>query len=140
MKRLFYLGIFLLLSTVYACGGGIFYYSERGDIDGVKPYIEKGEIERTNGYGFTPLLVATYYGHTGLVEYLVENGAEVDRQENGGWTPLMYAAYYNYKEIAKILLEHNASLTIKNSEGKNAVDIAEENDRETILRMMKERQ
>jgi ankyrin repeat protein len=126
-----------LLATVSACSGRIFYYSERGDIEGVKPYIEKGEIEQTDGNGFTPLLVATYYGHTGLVEYLVANGAEVDRQEDGGWTSLMYAAYYNYKEIAKILLEHHASLTIKNSEGKNALDIAEENDRESILRMMK---
>jgi len=38
----------------------------------------------------------------------------------------MYAVYYNHKEITKILIEHNASVTLKNSEGKSALDYAEE--------------
>lgn len=71
-------------------------------------------------------MIATYYGHSSLVKYLVENGAVVNSQDKRGWTSLMYAAYDNYTEIAKSLLEHNASVTIKNSEGKTALDTAEE--------------
>ena len=126
MKRLLYLNILPVFFVVCACGNSVFYYSKHGDIDGVKPFVEKGDIYSANKYGFTPLLIATYYGHTSLVKYLVENGAVVDRQDNRGWTSLMYAAYYNYTEIAKILLEHNASVTIKNSEGKTALDYAED--------------
>ncbi len=140
MKHIFYLSILLLLLTVCACSSGILYYCKNGDIDGVKPYIERGEIERADIHGFSPLLIATYHGHARLVEYLVENGADVDRQEKRGWTSLMYASYYNYKEIAKILLKHNASVTMKNSEGKNALDYAEERYHEEILDMLRKRQ
>jgi len=124
LKRLFYLTILLVFFGVCACS--VFYYSKQGDIDGVKPFVEKGDINKANSDGFTPLLIAAYYGHTSLVKYLVENGADVNRQDNRGWTALMYATYYNYVEIAEILLEHNASETIKNSEGKSAIDYADE--------------
>jgi len=126
VKRFFNLNILLVFFVVCACGKNVFYYSKYGDIAGVKPYVEKGDINRANTYGFTPLLIATYYGHTSLVKYLAENGAEVNRQDNRGWTSLMYAVYYNHKEITKILIEHNASVTLKNSEGKSALDYAEE--------------
>jgi ankyrin repeat protein len=137
MKRLFYFNILLVFWVVCACSHSVFYYSKYGDIDGVKPFVEKGDIHRANSYGFTPLLIATYYGHTGLVKYLAENGADVNRQDNRGWTSLMYAAYYNHKDIAKILLEHNASVTIKNSEGKTALDYAEEANSGNLLDLLK---
>jgi ankyrin repeat protein len=137
LKRLLYLNILLVFLVVCACSHSVFYYSKYGDIDGVKPYVEKGDINRANTDGFTPLLIATYYGHTSLVKYLVENGAEVNRQDNRGWTSLMYAAYYNHKDIAKILLEHNASVTIKNSEGKIALDYAKEFYSGEILDLLK---
>jgi len=137
LKRLFHLNILLVFFVVCACGKNVFYYSKYGDIDGVKPYVEKGDINRANADGFTPLLIASYYGHTGLVTYLIKNGAEVNRQDNRGWTSLMYATYYNYLEIAKILLEHNASVTIKNSEGKSALDYAEEFYSGEILDLLK---
>ena len=107
MKQIFLLlSILLLFLTVCACG--ISHYSKTGDLYGVKGYVEKVEIERTNEHGFTPLMIATYYGHTHLVKYLVENGADVNAQDNRGWTSLRYAYYYNYKEIAEILLKYNA--------------------------------
>jgi len=137
LKRIFYLSILIL--TVCACSGGIFYFCKNGNIDGVKPYNERGEIELTDIHGFSPLLIASYHGHTRLVEFLVKNGADIDKQENRGWTSLMYASYCNYKEIAKILLKHNASVTIKNSAGKSALDITEERYREEILDMLKNR-
>ena len=140
MKRWLYFSILLLFLLVFACGRSIFYYSKHGDIDGVKPLIEKGEIDIANKDGFTPLLIATYYGHTPLVKYLAENGADVNRQDNDGWTALMYAIYYNYKDISKILLKHNASVTIKNSEGKSALDYAEEFYGGGILESVKSKQ
>jgi hypothetical protein len=127
MKQIFLLlSILLLLSTVCACGD-LFYYSKHGMISGVAPYVEKGEIERTNQYGFTPLMIATYYGHTHLVKYLVENGADVNRQDNNGWTALRYAYHYNYKEIAEILLKYNATVypaKEKPSKPKNNVTVS----------------
>jgi ankyrin repeat protein len=71
------------------------------------------------------------------VKYLAENGADVNRQDKRGWTSLMYAAYYNYKDIAEILLAHNASVTIKNSEGKTALDYAEEAYSGNLLDLLK---
>jgi ankyrin repeat protein len=137
MKRLFYSNILLVFLVVGACGHSVFYYSKYGDVDAVKPFVEKGDIHRSNKHGFTPLLIAAYYGHTDLVQYLAENGADVNRQDNKGWTSLMYAAYYNYKGIAKILLEHNASVTLTNSEGKTARDYAEEAYSGELLNLLK---
>ncbi len=86
-----------------------------------------------NEKGYSPILYAAYRGHQGLVELLVDAGAEMDAFEatvagNGervrelvvespdlvkayshdGWTLLHLAAHFNRRDIAEYLLKHGA--------------------------------
>ena len=95
----------------------------------VESYVDRGDIEKKDVNGFTPLLVAAYYGHRSMVEYLCNKRANVDKSDNKGWTSLMYASLYNWDHIVKILIDHNASVNLKNSEGHTALYYAEEEEK-----------
>lgn len=120
--------IFSLTFLFVSCAptSGIFKYAKNGDIPGIKPYVEKGEIDQEDKGGMTPLMYAAYYGKAPMVKYLCENGASINKQDKKGWTPLMYAAYYNFPQVVEILLAHGASTTLVNSKGKKAIDYAKE--------------
>ena len=62
--------------------------------------------------GRTPL----YYARaTGMVQFLLEHGAEVDVRDKTGRTPLHGV---HDKEIAQMLLEHGADVNARNKEGR----------------------
>jgi hypothetical protein len=118
--------IFTLTLLFVSCAppSGIFKYAKDGDIAGIQPYVEKGEIDKEDEGGMTPLMYAGYYGKAPMAKYLCENGAGINKQDKKGWTSLMYAAYYNFPEVVEILLRHGASTTLVNSQGKKAIDYA----------------
>ena len=64
-------------------------------------------------YGFTPLMMAAYYGHPEAVEVLADGGAQLDLQDVAGRTALWYAAYSNHLAIVKLLVGRGADQTIK---------------------------
>lgn len=115
---------------------GIFKYASDGDIAGIEPYVEKGEIEKEDKGGMTPLMYAAYYGRAPMARYLCEKGADVNKQDKEGWTSLMYAAYYNFPEVVEILLDHGASTTLVNSRGKKAIDYAKKFEHPEIITML----
>lgn len=122
-------GLLLALALLFlSCApqSGIFKYAIDGDIAGIQPYVDRGEIEKEDKGGMTPLMYSAYYGKAQMVKYLCEKGADVNKQDKKGWTSLMYAAYYNFPEVVEILLRYGASTTIVNSEGKKAIDYAKE--------------
>ncbi len=55
----------------------------------------------------TPLYAASYYGHVGAVEALLElaPGLQVDSSSNEGFTPLHIAAQQGNKEVVALLVE-----------------------------------
>jgi hypothetical protein len=115
---------------------GVFKYASDGDIAGIEPYVEKGEIEKEDKGGMTPLMYAAYYGRAPMARYLCEKGADVNKQDKEGWTSLMYAAYYNFPEVVEILLDHGASTTLVNSRGKKAIDYAKKFEHPEIITML----
>jgi ankyrin repeat protein len=123
-------GIYSILSIFMICAcvssSQIHAAVKENDLDQVQEYVRNGDIERKDSNGFTPLILASYFGHTSIVRYLLEQGANVDQRDNNGWTALLYASYYNYYDIALILLDHNASVNMQNSEGHTALYYAEQ--------------
>ena len=99
---------------------------KKNDLDKVREYVMQGDIELKDSNGFTPLMLASYYGYTPIVKYLLEQGAKVDQRDNKGGTALIYASYYNYYDIVQLLLEFNASVNMQNSEGHTALYYAEQ--------------
>ena len=62
------------------------------DIEGVKKLIEAGEDLNTRDiYNFTPLIVASYYGHFKMAVLLLVAGANKDLKNDMGRTALDYA-------------------------------------------------
>ena len=93
------------ITSLSAIGNGchgnyvIHFASMGGVLPIVKYIIEKynTDINICNELQRTPLHYACEYGHFGVVEYLISNGANIDATENWGfWTPLHFAAWSHY--------------------------------------------
>jgi len=80
----------------------------------------------TNGSGYNALTGAVTSGHTGIVKWLLENGAEPNYRYSNNYSPLLNAAANGHLEILKLLQAHGADLDAKTSDGKNALVYAEE--------------
>ena len=73
---------------------------------------------------WTPLHLATYFGHRDIVELLLQSGANADAVNDAGDTPLHKAAYTGRVEVVLLLLQYNASVQIVNGEGLKASQLA----------------
>ncbi|KAI9005883.1 ankyrin repeat protein, partial [Gaertneriomyces semiglobifer] len=67
--------------------------------------------------GETPLLKAAMNGHAGVVQYLVDQGADVNHQDNDGWSALHNCASRAGTSIVKLLLAAGAVVDAKSSTG-----------------------
>ena len=53
-------------------------------------------------------MLAAYNGHTAIVEFLLDQGAQVDARNGQGRTALMFAATGSFPETVSLLLERGA--------------------------------
>jgi glycerophosphodiester phosphodiesterase len=60
-------------------------------------------------YAWTPLFTASVDGNAGVVELLIEAGADVDRIDSSGWTAKEHASLRGHIEIARLLAEVTAT-------------------------------
>lgn len=56
----------------------------------------------------------------GIVELLLNAGADIDAQDNKKWTPLMIAAKNGHYELVTFLTRRGALLGLEDVEGKTA--------------------
>jgi ankyrin repeat protein len=95
----------------------------RGDGAGVENMITHGGIstnEIPRGYEFSPLVLASKYGHDNIVETLIEHGADVNKvitfRDKGGKpspkvsSPLSIAVESNRYTTTEILVRHGADI------------------------------
>ena len=68
----------------------------------------KGNIEKKNEKGESPLHVAAINGNASLAKRLIEQGHRVDVKDYSGWTPLHEACNHDHIEVVKILLDNKA--------------------------------
>jgi ankyrin repeat protein len=80
----------------------------------------------TNGSGYNALTGAVTSGHTEIVKWLLENGADPNYRYANNYSPLLNAAANGHLKILKLLQAHGADLHAKTSDGKNALAYAEE--------------
>ena len=67
--------------------------------------------------GGTALRKASTFGHLGVVETLLKNGARVDIRDNEGKTPLMWAVFFRRYFVVQMLIEAGADVNAKNNRG-----------------------
>ncbi|XP_054239723.1 ankyrin repeat and EF-hand domain-containing protein 1 [Indicator indicator] len=97
-----------------------------GNKEVVQYLLEKGsDVNATDNFMWTPLHHACYNGYLDIAELLVEAGAAVDAPAAGNATPLMRAIEICRLDIVYFLISAGADIQTVNSNGKNALDIAQ---------------
>ncbi len=77
-----------------------------------------------NPEGWTPLIYAAFEGHTAMVGFLLDEGADVDAQAPNGVTALMAASRNGHLETVRLLLDRKADPELTNQAGAKALDWA----------------
>ncbi|MBN2182486.1 MAG: ankyrin repeat domain-containing protein [Sedimentisphaerales bacterium] len=100
-----------------------------GDLKKVKEIIDRdpNQVNVQDAQDFTPLHLASGKGHTEIVEFLLNHGANTELETCTGHTPMMLAAWYardGKYETIKTLLEHGAKVNHKNEDGGTALHLA----------------
>ena len=65
----------------------------------------------------TALILAAQNGHFGVMEWLLEQGADVNKADNQGWTALREAVIYGRSKAVTCLMKWGADLTAKVASG-----------------------
>jgi hypothetical protein len=96
-------------------------------------------IERgadVNKTGWTPLHYAATGGHLKVIELLLEHHAFIDAQSPNRTTPLMMAARYGSEDSARALIEAGADPTLRNERDMTAADFARSVGREPLAQVI----
>ena len=102
---------------------------KHGFADVVQALIDAvADIEAPIGYGVRPLMLASGYGETAVVEALLKAGADVLAKNEGGYTALMMVKQKHYVDVVNLLHEAEqlagvgeGSCASKNAPGVNVV-------------------
>lgn len=118
---------------------------ENGDLEMIKQFVRLGanvnEARRGDDWN-TALMYAAEYGHSEIVKYLIEAGAEVGRKNQNGRTALFSVAGYpreaseRHRNVVRLLIEAGADPMSQDEDGKNAVMVAAANRNPELLRML----
>jgi ankyrin repeat protein len=87
------------------------------NMDMARFLLSKGiDKEHQSHFGWTPLIAAASYKQPGMVEFLLEQGANPDAQvPNGGWSALYYAVQEKNIEVLKVLLKAPLNINATNT-------------------------
>lgn len=90
--------------------GGLEKAIERGRQDIVDLFVKAGfNLEQTNDQGWTPLMVAAFFGKESAAEMLINAGAKIDSHDTQGYRPIHWAALQGFDRVIAILLEKKAN-------------------------------
>ncbi|KAJ3170998.1 hypothetical protein HDU88_008032 [Geranomyces variabilis] len=78
----------------------------------------------TNDQGKTALIVATERGMNGIIQTLIDMGADVNAPDSTGSTPLHHAAAWGYFDTITLLIACGAHYNVKNVRGWTPFDWA----------------
>jgi ankyrin repeat protein len=109
-----------------------------GKFETVKLLVEnKSIVDHANKKGETALFKASERGHTDIVAFLIDKGANVNVQTNvTKRTPLMYAVLKRRQDTAKLLLEKGADPNISDLQGITAWRIAQVSRQPEMMKML----
>ena len=97
--------------------------------------------ERDIQYNATALQWAAEYGHRGIVDILISNGADLNALNNQGRTALHWATLNSKLEVCKVLIKKGAKLNIRDENEETPIDFAisngSTNNDETIVFLRK---
>ena len=106
---------------------------------GAQLLIKQGaNVDAQTRAGDTPLILAGWgTDNIDLVKLLVSNQADVNLPNHNGDTPAMDAAYLGKVEILQHLIKNGADVTLRNRRGKTALQLAEEQNHEHVIELLR---
>ena len=105
----------------HACGAAV------EDLQRVCELIElgwPGSVEARDSNGWTPLMTASYRGHTSIVKALLAAGADVNAANNDGETALILACEDGHLEAARALVAAGANVNAADQGGRTPLNCA----------------
>ena len=94
---------------------------ERASQAEVKAEITKADVNATDKYGSTALMLAALSGTAEDVKVLLDAGADVNARNKGGMTSLMSAAGFGAAESVKVLLGAGADVNARTKTGQTSL-------------------
>ena len=92
-------------------------------------------IHLNNAVGDSALLLATFWGHEGIVDLLLARQASLGANPRG-WTPLHYAAYAGHTRIASKFLSHGADVNSVTANGLSSLMLAAKNGHDDVVKVL----
>jgi len=87
--------------------------------------------------GHTPAIRCCQRGHSEILQFILEQGANAELASSGGWTPLIYAAAFNKYECVAVLVRYGVVLdAFTTSSGYTALWIASWNGFLSIVQLL----
>ena len=72
------------------------------------------ELGASNRHGWTPVMYASYCGHDGIVEFLIDNSVSMVEKNDRGRTAIMLAAMCGNDAVAEVLILRGGGLVESN--------------------------
>ena len=102
-----------------------FAAAKTGNEEVINEFLKHGfPADVRNSDGYTPLMMATYYGHQNIVSSLLAKGADRCARDNKGNTALMGALFKMEFAIAKQLSQVDCDAQAKKTGQKTAAEFA----------------
>lgn len=96
------------------------------------------DLSEKNGWGATPLQLASQEGHSECVLVLLEYGADVNGKGNDGSVPLHEASYNGHNDCIIALLKHEANINAKDNNGDTPLHVASQySHTESVITLLK---
>ena len=107
-----------------------------GDAEKVSLLVSNGTSVNTPYQGKLPLVVASYHGHTRIVEILLLNEAQVNLKDSNGYNALSTASTEGNTEVVKLLLDHDARVDLQDNNGWSALILASTEGHNEIVQLL----
>eukprot|EP01043_Picozoa_sp_COSAG02_P037836 COSAG02_NODE_2870_length_7858_cov_11.781931_1_plen_730_part_00 len=120
-------------------------YCKKGDSGAVLRCLEEGGVallEQERASGFTPLMLAAWYGHDDVVSVLLQHGADANRRLStasyaNGVTPLFVAARNGWPKVVMLLLGARADPELRrSSDGSTPLATAAKHGRTEVIQVL----
>uniref|UniRef100_A0A914I453 Uncharacterized protein n=1 Tax=Globodera rostochiensis TaxID=31243 RepID=A0A914I453_GLORO len=95
--------------------------SREGDIDKLETLVLGGvDVNETIDSGQSPLIVASFFGQTGAVRFLLAEGARISATDVRGCTALICASSRGHIAVCRVLVEKGADINTESLAGGTA--------------------
>lgn len=116
-----------------------FAAAKSGNDDVINEFLKYGfPVNIKNHAGFTPLMMASYYGHQNIVTTLIAHGADRCARDNKGNTALMGAMFKLEWSIVKQLRKIDCDINAKQTGQKTVEEFAKVIGQDQKLKQLKD--